>query len=167
MSVKVDCLNEDKVGAFIPFKLKLAELGIIAAQCLATCKESFIPVRFLNLKEKEVTLNKNTIIGHFEIFCDNNSEKNDINVIESSTEYKNICNEIIKKIYNLNELNISEKEKAVELLNNYANVFALNKHDYGLCTKLKHEIYIKANAPVQQIFGQVPINVECWVDEQI
>ena len=64
-------------------------------------------------------------------------------------------------------LNKEEKLKVRELLYRFKDIFALNKHDYGLCKNLEHEIDLKNNTPVQQLIGKVPLNVEKWVDQQV
>ena len=77
--LKVDCINNNIEGTFSPFKLKLAELGIVAAQSLAICKDSLIPIRLINLKENKIDLYKNTLLGYFDV-CIN--DIGNINLVE-------------------------------------------------------------------------------------
>ena len=78
-----------------------------------------------------------------------------------------MAQELNNKIDSYDHLSHQQKIKAKNLLAQYDDAFASNKHDYGLCTQLKHEIDLKPNVPVQQIVGRIPINVENWVEEQV
>ena len=81
--MKIDNLPQNCVGTFIPYKLKLAKLCIIAAQSVSNCVDGFIPICLCNLREAQVKIYKNTVFGQFELIeSDNNAVKSDyINII--------------------------------------------------------------------------------------
>jgi len=168
--VKVDCMNVDKEGTFSPFKCKLAKIGIVGAQSLAVCKNGLIPIRLFNLKENVVNLYKNTLLGKFEVFQNNDNldlNEKSIHLIDSNDSFMNFSNIIDEKIMKNSNLNDDEKSIAKKTLYEFQDIFAVNKHDYGLCNRVKHEINIKPNTPIQQLIGKVPLNVEQWVDDQV
>jgi len=164
MLVKIENSVINQTGVFFPFKAKLAKLGIVAAQCVANCENSFIPIKLVNLSDRPVTLYKHTKLGQFEVYTGNNCE--DIFLLDEIDSNPKV-NVLLEQVEKNSNLCLDQKEVAKSLLKEYANIFSQNKKDIGFCKLVKHEIDIKANAPVQQIHGKVPLHVEEWVDKQV
>ena len=114
---KVDFLDDKVPGTFSPYKDKLAEMSLIAAQSLSYCNNGLIPVRLYNLKDSEVRIFKNTVLGNFEIDCNvDDCEEGDINVIENQFNFNEFSRVIDEKISKISHLNENELLQAKSLL---------------------------------------------------
>ena len=127
LCMKVDCINASKEGMFNPFKLKLAQLGIIAAQSLAISSDNLIPIRLFNLRENDVYLYKNTVIGSFEFKTENSFENSDICVMEKNNDLYDFENMLKNEVGSNNCLTEDQKIKLKDLLTKFKNVFSSNK----------------------------------------
>jgi len=165
ISMKLNCLVDNKIGIFSPYKVKLAELGIVCAQSVCNSIGGFIPVRLLNVSDKDKVIYKNTIFGEFEI--NSISSSNDIAAISKSSNNFDHLKSLIDKIQNNNNLSTEDKKNAKSIIFKYSDIFSRGKFDIGSCDYVKHEIDLAANAPIQQTVSKVPLNVQEWVDKQV
>jgi len=109
-------------GVFSPKRCKLALTGLLGAQSLSKCTKGYIPVRLMNCLDKEITLNKDTKIGCFEVIDEINLGIN-VNVINNSAN-KEYLKEILKQIDNNSFLDKEQKLTAKEIFKRYSNVLS-------------------------------------------
>lgn len=161
--VKVpDCVSNVE-GVFVGNKLKLNSLGIVTANCVTKSCDGFIPICLCNVVEHNVILPKNVYLGTFEV----ETNPIELNMVSEEKHDSNQINSLLQNIGNNTSLNKIQKNKVINLIEEYKNVFSVNKKDFGFYNLVEHEIDIQNNSPIQRIIGKVPLNVETWVDEQV
>ena len=120
VSAKV-CFNlKDKKDVFYPFKLKLLQFGVVAAQSVCCCLDGSIRVKIVNLNDDSITLYKNTKIVEFKTSSSMTSKANSLNaliVVEANDS-------LLETLY----LSSKEKKIAFQLLKSYSSIFSENKN---------------------------------------
>lgn len=164
----VDVLKDPFVAVFNPNNAKLSQLGLLGAFSLSNCVQSVVPVRLINISPCKINVNKDLVVGEVSVYNEEKIDDSDgIMQISDSDMNLDHLNPIIQSIAQNNTLNSEQNDHVFQLIRKNKSFFSTLSADIGFYSKIKHQINIKKNVPLQKILSKVPMHVEEWVDGQV
>lgn len=159
-------------AVIMPDNFELNKKGLFGAYCLVKVESNELPLKIINLSDRDVYLQKNTKMGTLELVEEEaKSHQNDvIRMLEKSDDElmsKDQFNLLVNEISSNPNLTVEEKQMALTTIKNYKDVFSINKMDIGCCKEVKHSILMKDVVPINQPFRRVPLGLETKVDELV
>ena len=101
---------------------------------------SEIPVAVANYLDREVSLNKNQVLGDIKPMV---TERDDLHSHDINPEEKTDFSKV-----DLSHLSPQDQNKVNELRIKYCKIFAQSQDDLGFCDLYEHEIDTSTHAPV-------------------
>ena len=154
------------------FEPKKRHNEVLIARELVNSDDGRMPVRMVNLSDENVTIYKNTIIGTLEpneppLLCSFGGSRSQPPACVASVNTSR-ASEILSKI-NLDETVVegNEKEKLIQLITEYQDVFSLGSNDIGRADKVKHRIDTGSSYPIRQAPRRVPVAMKDEVKNHI
>ena len=152
-----ESINPRKYICIVEPENKLSsKKNILGAKALVSPKDETIPLIFVNLQEKPVTIYKNTKLGHITPI----NEKAQVISLEKQHEEDTFMSFESKKHdkkkerpnVNLDHSNLTKEQKAQleKLLMSYRDVFANSIEEIGKTSILKHTIDTGDHPPIRQ-----------------
>lgn len=168
-SIDSDVLSVSEI-IFQPYKDKLSEIGILAANSIAfVSRGGRIPIRLYNTTDDKITVYKGTKLGYVEIPDILEVEQNKtLKTLNSKTEFNHIqviIDDIEKDV--INKINVNDKKTIINIIKNFSDAFSKNKMDIGCCPLIKHNIDVTNERPIAQNWRRAPLHLENKVDEMI
>ena len=153
---------------FSPYKDKLADKGVMAANSISFVRESGkIPVRIINLKNEDVTIFKNTRLDCIEsVSKEDDAQKiNRIYDDNGSRHIKCITDAIMNR--DSIDIDIESKKAVIKIITEFKEIFSKDNYDIGHCPILKHEIDVFDAKPIAQPLRRAPLHLEKKIDDMI
>lgn len=164
--------------------LRLLELGnltlprgLVVLPTLVEASNNMVPVQVVNLSSEDVWLNPRTRLGVFspvECLSDESPVKVKFNRVSASTEHVSVDQPSASSAGTssvLDKLDIGgsgeQQEQLKAVLAKYVNVFAVDDDDLGYTDRVKHDINLVDDVPVNLPYRRIPPNQYTEVKEHI
>ena len=152
------------LGTWVAEAAVVGKMGLVTARSVVQSTTGRTPIRVINLTQQPTTLHRGTKLAELEevdecLIAATEPKK----VSEDRERISHVSAEKLKCLQELAsnaEIDLSEEEKEVflELLLEYADVFAVSDEDLGHTEQLQHSIHTGDSAPIRQSTRRVPLH---------
>ena len=152
------------LGTWVAEAAVVGKMGLVTARSVVQSTTGRTPIRVINLTQQPATLHRGTKLAELEevdecLIAATEPKK----VSEDRERISHVSAEKLKCLQELAsnaEIDLSEEEKEVflELLLEYADVFAVSDEDLGHTEQLQHSIHTGDSAPIRQSTRRVPLH---------
>ena len=151
----VSCLlPKHTVGLISPASQLRDKYQLLAAHSLVQVSDhNTVPFRILNHHPFAILLYPNTVLGEIEI-SDAISTIEPVSLFDASTTVSSTLTSNVNINFDLSNSNLSEteKEKLMQLLSQYSELFATNSNDLGRTSLISHSITVDNPVPIRRIW---------------
>ena len=124
----------------------------LVARAVVNPQHGTVPVRLLNTRDEQVSIQKNRKVATIELLPEE-PEETMAGLAEAKSEMSNKRDTLHKIVEGLSNLEQQQKRQLYDLLIEYDDVFAGGPDDFG---KIKHEMSTGNPAPIRQQVRRVP-----------
>lgn len=151
---------------FVPDNHSLAESGVILANSIVQVNEFLIPVSIMKPEYSQCILRRGTRLGTLERLNISESYCEDVRMISKCKEDHQPSNDPLAEL-KIGPLPRDEKEKLMEVIKEYSDVFSKSKMDVGCTQLLQHKIDTGDSAPIASAPRRIPTALEEKVDKLV
>ena len=140
--------------------LKIASKVKLSTCIVERCDQCYATI--LNMSNHKITIPKDTVLGKAET-VNYIAPETSINIACRSESSHTNWNEIVDQ----ESLSADEKNKAIQLLNKYRDVFTFTKDEIGLTNKVQHTIQTSDHPPTRVPYRRLPLSYQSQVDSEV
>ena len=132
---------------------------LLVARALVTLTDMAVPICLLNPRPECITVKKGTVVAHMEpVQSLDTSFVGACQSLSLTSEPMEIKKQLIEgMLMNLGtHVTNCQQQKLLELLLEFADIFAVNSDDMGRTCRIKHKIYTGDALPIRQPLRRVP-----------
>ena len=158
---------------FTPMKAKMFKKGICVADEVVKLIDEYVPVRFFNISNSNVTLYKDTLIGSLEKLNDSEGFVEHVRYFKESplTAFNEDANKHIDSVIHDIKMGVGIPDKvkgeAIDIVKDFQDIFSCSKNDIGFCKMTRHEIDTGDTRRINTRYQRIPMHIEDKVDEKV
>ena len=157
VEVMADIPDAASGGALIIEGTSLSRPALLVARMLVTPASKSVPVRLLNPRANLVKVHKGTVVAQMESVEIDNPVVGTAQFAASISEPKT---QLIERVTNqlgiTNRVSGAQRQRLIELLVDFADIFAVTPDDLGRTSKLQHHIDTGNARPIKQPIRRIP-----------
>ena len=159
---KNEKVNLNDLCLFNGAKEKMAERNLLISDYIVKCDEGFVMVKISMLEGGSKSLHTGTTLGYIEKIEEDLGNSNEAKIQSLSVEERKTVNEILKKIEDKVDKDITSEEKyeLMKTLSENEEIFSKHKMDLGKTDVIQHTIETGNAKPIAFKPRKVPIGLE-------